>query len=255
MNEVSGSGRLVAELARDAQDVLACQRLRWQVFAGELGARIDGGPLQADCDRFDAYADHLLVRDRDSGRVVACARLLDRSAAMRAGGFYSALEFDISAILALPGRLLELGRTCVDPDWRDGRAIAELWRGIARQIVRRRAEYLFGCASVDLGGGWAQATAIARHVLSGHAASPGWRVRPYRPVPKREDPAPGPVAMPALLRAYLSLGAQVCGEPAWDPDFHCIDLFVLLPIAQMHPRYRRRFLGAGHGAAAAAGYR
>jgi putative hemolysin len=228
-------------LADGADEVAAAQRLRHSVFATELGATLHSPVPGLDVDDLDDYCDHLIVRDDSSGEVVGTYRMLPPPAAARAGRRYADGEFDLSALDPLRALLVETGRSCVHPEHRTGAVINLIWAGIARYLQVRGYRWLGGCASVPLdaaGPVWAQ-------VRAKHMSPPAMRVRPWLPVPSLPcSPAASRVAMPPLLRGYLRLGAWVCGEPAYDPDFGVTDLFVLLSMDRIHPRYRRHFLGA-----------
>src|SRR5688572_9970296 len=142
--------RFIARIAGSEEDVMDSLRLRYRVFGQELGARLETGAAGVDADHFDIYCRHLVVRDRISQRMVASTRLLSDAGAREAGGFYSESEFDLSAISRLPSRKLEVGRTCVDPEFRNGAVIATLWSKLMETVVRERHDYLFGCASIGL---------------------------------------------------------------------------------------------------------
>ena len=163
-------------------------------------------------------------------------------AARLAGRFYSEGEFDLEMTRSLPGRVMEIGRTCVHPDYRSGAVIALLWSGIAGYINAEGYDYLFGCASIGLEDGGAAAHAILDTIRDKHLAPSYQRVRPYQSLPAADAPATGRVRMPPLLKAYLSLGAKACGEPYWDREFNCADVFMLLNVSDLHPRYARHFL-------------
>ena len=122
---------LVVGFASSFAEIREAQRLRYQVFAGEMGAHLHTPMPGLDYDQFDAYCRHLLVRDSATGQVVGYTRLLTAEQAQQAGGFYSQTEFDIRPILQLPGRFMEVGRTCIHPDYRNGATIATLWSGLA----------------------------------------------------------------------------------------------------------------------------
>jgi putative hemolysin len=247
--------RFAVGFAQTPEEVLESQRLRYRIFAGELGAQIDGGEAGVDRDSFDPWCRHLLVRDSQSGEVIACTRILTDAQAPDAGGFYSAGEFDLAMIDSLPGRVMEIGRTCVDARYRNGAVIATLWQGIASHVTANGFDYLFGCASIGLEDGGAQAHSILRQIRAKHLSPEYQRVRPYYPLPALDGPAAERAKMPPLLKAYLSLGAKACGEAYWDRDFNCADVFMLLDVSHLHPRYARHFLeraattepaGAGH---------
>ncbi|KUM79185.1 GNAT family N-acetyltransferase [Streptomyces curacoi] len=233
--------RYTVGLARDEEDVRAAQRLRHDVFAGEMGALLATPQPGHDIDAFDAYCDHLLVREEVSGQVVGTYRLLPPERAAVAGRLYSEGEFDLSRIDALRPNLVEVGRSCVHPDHRDGAVIGLIWAGIARYMVDRGHEWLAGCCSIPLADGGTLAAATWDRVQDRHLAPEEYRVRPLRPWTPGEPPA-GRTELPALLRGYLRLGAWVCGEAAHDPEFGVADLYVLLSMRRVNPRYLRHFL-------------
>ncbi|MER6710200.1 MULTISPECIES: GNAT family N-acyltransferase [unclassified Streptomyces] len=233
--------RYTVTLARNEEDVRAAQRLRHDVFAGEMGALLTGSQPGLDVDPFDAYCDHLLVREETTGQVVGTYRLLPPERAAVAGRLYSEGEFELSSLAGIRPELVEVGRSCVHPDHRDGAVISLIWAGIARYMVDRGHEWLAGCCSVPLADGGTLASATWDRVSAKHLAPEEYRVRPLLPW----IPGPAPAArveLPALLRGYLRLGAWVCGEPAHDPDFGVADLYVLLPMSRVNPRYLRHFL-------------
>ena len=232
---------LVARVTRETHEVLEAQRLRYEVFAEEMGARLPSAAGRLDVDRFDAHCAHLLVREGADGRVVACARLLSGADAMGAGGFYSQQEFDLTRALMLPGRLLEVGRTCVAKDRRDGATLSALWTGLAREAVARGADHLIGCASVPFDPE-TEALGPLRAALRGHWAPESARVFPRRPVPRDPEGAARDAALPPLLAAYLRLGAKIGGEPSWDPEFGVADFFVIVSVERLAARYARRFI-------------
>ncbi|NUP39287.1 MAG: GNAT family N-acetyltransferase [Streptomyces sp.] len=230
-------------LARDEADVRAAQRLRYEVFAGEMGALLSTPQPGHDIDAFDAYCDHLLVREETTGQVVGTYRLLPPERAAVAGRLYSEGEFDLTALDAIRPGLVEVGRSCVHPDHRDGAVISLIWAGIARYMVDHGHEWLAGCCSVPLADGGALASATWEKVRGKHLAPEEYRVRPLLPwVPDGATPAAASAELPALLRGYLRLGAWVCAQPAHDPDFGVADLYVLLSMRRVNPRYLRHFL-------------
>lgn len=233
--------RFQVSFAASDAEVMESQKLRYRIFAGELGADIDGGEHAIDCDEYDRWCRHLLVRETATGRLIACTRILTDDQAPNAGGFYSSGEFDLAMLDSLPGRVMEIGRTCVDAEYRNGAVIACLWQGIAAHVTSHGFDYLFGCASIGLEDGGAIAHAILRQVRSQHMAPDYQHVRPYYPMPAPDGSPAERVRFPPLLKAYLSLGAKACGEPYWDRDFNCADLFMLLNVSELNPRYARHF--------------
>jgi putative hemolysin len=235
---------LEVRLAECAAEIRQAQRLRYAVFAEELGARIAGAAQGLDRDRFDPFCDHLIVRERTQGRVVGTYRILPPAQRRRAGGWYCAGEFDVTRLQAFGDRTVEIGRACVDPAYRSGHAISLLWAGLLRYVLERGCQYVIGCASIGTGDGGHIAASLCRRLLQEHLAPPEWRVAPRRAFVLEgwRDIADAP--MPALLKGYLRLGAQVCGEPAWDGDFDTADLLMVLPLARTNPRYVDRLLRA-----------
>jgi len=234
--------RYTVTLARDEADVLAAQRLRHDVFAGEMGALLTTPQPGLDIDPFDAYCDHLLVRDTVTGQVVGTYRLLPPERAVIAGRLYSESEFDLGPLAGIRSGLVEVGRSCVHPDHRDGAVIGLIWAGIARYMVDGGHEWLAGCCSIPLADGGTLAAGTWDRVREKYLAPEEYRVRPLLPWNPEGIQRPARTELPALLRGYLRLGAWVCAEPAHDPDFGVADLYVLLPMHRVNSRYLRHFL-------------
>lgn len=234
----------IVELAAGTEAIRESQALRYDVFAREGGARLHNTRPGLDDDYLDSFCDHLLVRDQTSGQVVASTRILGHEMAAIAGGFYSAGEFDLSQVLRQPGRFMEIGRTCVHADYRNGIAIMHLWQGIAAYLAEHRYDYLMGCASICLKAGDRQAQAILHQLRHQHLSEESMRVTPLQAYPTAPVDVGAKVSMPPLIKAYLRVGAKVCGEPYWDKDFNVADVFVLMPAAQIAERYARHFMQA-----------
>jgi len=231
-------------VARDTEEVRAAQRLRYQVFAEEMGATVHGDAPGVETDPFDEFCDHLVVRDDRTGEVVGTYRMLPPERAGDAGRLYSETEFDLSALDDLRPSLVETGRSCVHRDHRNGAVVSLVWAGIARYMLLHGHTWLAGCASVPLDDGGRLAAKVWDEVSAKNMAGTDTRVQPYLPW----DPEPverghrGP--LPPLLKGYLRLGAKVCGPPAHDPEFGVADFFVLLDFTAIDQRYLRFFLGA-----------
>ncbi len=232
---------LVVALAASEEDVRASQALRYHVFATEMGAQVHGDS-DLDADSYDPYCHHLLVRDTATGQVVGSTRMLLDSDAVRAGGYYSESEFDIAAIRRLKGRFMEIGRTCIRFDYRTGSAIGVLWSGLAQFMAVHEIDYMMGCASIGMTDGGYQAQAIMRRLRDRFMSAESLRVVPKRGLPDLDGELPTQFSLPPLLKAYLHLGVQVCGEPYWDEAFNVADVFVLLDLNKANPRYVRHFL-------------
>jgi putative hemolysin len=243
---------LSLRLARDARDLRAAQRLRYEVFVTELGA---DGPLvdhaeRLERDEFDPHFDHLLLIDsrRDPGLlqdVVGVYRLLPPERMAAAGRYYSEAEFDLSALKGAGRRLLERGRSCVHRDMRGGAAMFLLWNGLAEYVLERRIEVMFGPASFH--GTDARALAQPLSFLHHFHRSPEALRVSARPEQRQEmdllpreavDRAVAMAGIPALIKAYLRLGGHV-SDGAWiDRDFNTLDVCLVMDTARMSVRHR-----------------
>ena len=234
---------LHVSVARDEEDIRAAQRLRYRVFAEEMQARLHSDEAGLDVDPFDRFCRHLIVRDRRNDQVVACMRVLLDTDARRAGSFYSETEFELGSLITAPGRVMEIGRVCVHADYRGGIVVSMLWAGLARFFQVTEFKRMIGCASIPMLGDGANAMAAFATLAERYMAPEEFRVRPKLPLPLRDGPVP-PARIPSLLLAYMRLGAKICGEPCWDPDFNVADVVVVLDPAELRQRYAKRFLKA-----------
>jgi putative hemolysin len=230
-------------VASGSDEVVAAQRLRHQVFAEEMGAKLDSPVAGLDVDRFDEHCDHLVVRDDNTGEIVGTYRMLPPERASAAGGLYSETEFDLTALAGVRGSLVETGRSCVHPDHRSGAVVSLVWAGIGRYMLLAGHRYLAGCASVPLADGGSVAAGVWDLVLAKHYAAEESRVEPRNPWRTEGIPRPARSVLPPLLKGYIRLGAKVCGPPAHDPDFGVADFFTLLDLQQVDERYLKFFLG------------
>jgi putative hemolysin len=250
-DEGAGGDRsgIVVGWARHQDEVRQAQRLRHQVFAGEMGARLSGPLPGHDIDLFDDYCEHLLVRDRESGAVIGTYRVLTPEQAARVGSFYADLEFDLTRLRGLRSRMVELGRSCVHPDHRHGGVILALWGALSQFMQRNRLEIMIGCASIPM---------LHQGMVSAHAAAGIWhqlrhkhlapldcQVLPRLALPIHDFDESLRVEPPALIKGYLRLGAKLLGPPAWDPDFNTADLPMMMRTQDLPARYLRHFLGSG----------
>ncbi len=253
--EQAGSGKqrqaLEVVWARTEEDVRAAQRLRYDIFAGEMGARLSvppGSPEGHDIDLFDPYCEHLLVRlgptDGEPGEVIGTYRVLTPDSAKRIGGLYSETEFDLTRLRPLRSKMVELGRSCVHPDHRNGGAIMALWGALAEFMVRNDLDTMIGCASISMRDGGHVAASLWEQLRHTHLAPIDVQVMPRLPLPVEELDHNLQVDPPALIKGYLRCGAKILGAPAWDPDFNTADLPMMMRIADLPARYRRHFLGA-----------
>lgn len=251
------SGPFEVRLARDEGEVRAAQALRYRVFVEEMGAEVDSAchAARRDVDRFDAVCDHLLVlRHGEAGAaaVLGCYRLLRHDVATRHGGFYTAGEFAIGPLARDGRRICEVGRSCVDPAWRQGAVVQLLWRGIAEYLEDHAIDLLFGCASLP--GTDPEALAPALTWLHHHHRAPvAMRPRALRhryvrldrmPI-DRVDPATAQRMLPPLVKGYLRLGGMIGDGAVIDHAFGTTDVCVVLPTDRIAARYRRHYASAG----------
>ncbi len=241
--------RIEAVWARHADQVKQAQRLRYRVFADEMGARLSPPPGTEpglDADRFDAHCEHLLVQTVETADAPSCVvgtyRVLTPVAAGRAGGLYSDAEFDLSRLEALRPRIAELGRSCTDPDYRTGGVILMLWGALAHFMLRNGLDVTVGCASIPMHDGGHTAASLWHQLRQTDAAPEELSARPRLPLPVDALRTDLEVSPPALIKGYLKCGGKVLGPPAWDPDFGTADLPMMMNLADLPAAYRRRFL-------------
>ena len=235
--------KFTLSMARTDAETEEAQRLRYKVFAEEMGARLTSADEGIDRDIFDPYCEHLLVRDNSDNKVIGTYRILPPDRARTICGYYSDTEFDLVRLDHLRDRMVEVGRSCVHRNYRDGATIAQLWSGLADYMVKHKHEYLIGCASISMGDGGHYAASIYHKLSKLYAAPAEYRVFPRCPLPLESLNATLDVTIPPLIKGYLRLGAYIGGEPAWDPDFNTADLFILLPMSRLNVKYARHFMG------------
>ena len=244
------NGPLEVRLATDERELKAAQKLRYRVFYEEMQAAPSEAMRRAarDFDAYDDVADHLLVLDhsrvgRDE-RVVGTYRLIRRHAARQVGRFYTSDEYDIAPLAAMKGEILELGRSCVDGDYRNRRVMDLLWRGIAAYIGIHDVQVMFGCASFPT-------ARVEDHTLPlaylHHNHTAPAEICPVA-VPSRHvdmnlraadsiDPRRGLASLPPLIKGYLRLGGFVGAGAVVDRQFNSVDVCVVVETARLSNRY------------------
>ncbi|MCK8783253.1 GNAT family N-acetyltransferase [Roseomonas sp. NAR14] len=248
------SGRLGVRVAASEAEIDAGQALRYRVFYEEMGALPDDEARRTrrDRDEFDAVADHLVVVDHALGEgpesVIGTYRLIRRAAADRIGRFYSASEYDLAPLLAFPGEVLELGRSCIATGYRQGKAMQLMWRGIAAYVFKHRIDLMFGCASLP--GTDPDALApVLTYLRAQHLAPPALRPRalPELYVPMdRLDPATLDMRavtaeLPPLVKGYLRLGGFVGDGAVIDRQFNTTDVCVLVKTDLVTESYYKHY--------------
>src|SRR5271154_1736123 len=241
---VSAPAHYAARLACNAAEIRAAQALRFEVFNLELNEGLAQSYASGlDEDPFDAVCDHLIVEHKPSRQIVGTYRLQTGMNAAAKLGYYGAQEFEFQPYEVFRKKIIELGRACVHIQHRNLVVLGMLWKGIADYAWQNRARYLLGCSSItslDPAVGASAYTELCRKNL----ASAEWRTRPLPEYDSPLDRLSGEeVKIPKLLRAYLSIGAKICGPPALDKNFKTIDFLTMLDLEKLPPLTRQRFLG------------
>ena len=179
----------------------------------------------------------------DTLKVVGTYRALPPHQAARIGRLYAESEFDVSRLTHLRPKMVEVGRSCVHPDYRSGAVIMSLWAGLAAYMKHNGYETMLGCASVAMVDGGHYAANLYCALRDTAMTAPEYHAFPHTPLPVDELRTGADVAPPPLVKGYLRLGAKICGAPAWDPDFNCADFLTLLRLSEINARYARHFLG------------
>lgn len=248
------AGHLQIRLAETSEEVAAAQALRYRVFYKDMSAQAteEMRSLGRDFDRFDEFCDHLLVIDRSLGDgdvgVVGTYRIMRRHAAQRCGRFYTSDEYDISPLIAYPGEIMELGRSCVHPDYRTGVTMSLLWRGIAEYSLYHRVEFMFGCASLPGTDPYENRLPLAylhRFHLAPKAIRPraveGRMVDMGSLVAPGEDVRAGRQMLPPLIKGYLRLRGYVGDGAVIDREFGTTDVCIVVKTARVAEKYSRHY--------------
>jgi L-ornithine Nalpha-acyltransferase len=244
------AGNLEVKLASNLTELDAAMRLRFEVFNLELQEGLFSSYDRGyDTDAYDAYCDHLIVKDLTSGEVVGTYRLLRGSQAERHIGFYSENEFDLGSLKRLNGEILELGRSCIAATHRSFTTLNLLWSAIAKYASDRALGHLFGCASLHVSEA-SDVRPVYSYLRANHFAPEKYRVYPVESCRMMigED-AEGPIDSRAvlsklspILKGYLRTGAMICGAPAYDAEFGTADVLVILEMEKMAGRYKQRYV-------------
>jgi putative hemolysin len=245
-------------LAQSEDEVRRAQQLRFEVFNLELGEGLaESYASGLDVDPFDEFCDHLIVQELATSEIVGTYRLQTGQLAAVNLGYYSEREFDFSPYEPFRCETIELGRACVHADHRNFNLLHLLWRGIAGYAVDRDARFLIGCSSISSQEPIDGLDAYTE--LKHHLVEPELRTQPrpaFRVVADKYDlswcktctvqelPAPTTTtgASSRLLRAYLAIGAKICGPPAIDREFGTIDFLTLLDLHALPAIVRAHFL-------------
>ncbi|MBD3426287.1 MAG: GNAT family N-acetyltransferase [Candidatus Omnitrophica bacterium] len=244
--------KFLVKLAENHEEIEEVQRLRYEVFNIEQGRGLEQAEKYGiDFDEYDEYCLHLMVIKKNPHAVIGTYRAHLGCIANSAKGFYSSREYNIKGLYSIADKCLELGRSCVSPEYRTGSAVALLWGAITELLKRARLTYMLGCVSLDETNpkiGWALYDYLVERCppYSGATAYPRPGFRLERP-PKKEiqkvlsDEKKLKRHIPPIFKGYLRLGASICGEPALDREFGTIDFFILVDIRNVPERYIRHF--------------
>ena len=256
------AGNQIIRLATSANELDAAQALRYRVFYDEMGAH----PLpemeikRRDFDRYDTACEYLIVVDQKrphDTQVVGTYRIMRREHARAVGGFYSGSEYDISKLTSFPGVIMELGRSCVDAEYRERATMNLLWRGIAEYLNAHSVDLMFGCASLQ-GTDPEKLAMQLSYLYHYHLAPDAVRTRalPERYtnmnlLPKEAiDPKRTLASLPPLLKGYLRVGAFVGDGAVIDHQFNTTDVCIIVKTDQIAGRYTRHYdLAERHGTA------
>ena len=258
------TGSIEVRLAQSAEEIKAAQALRYHVFYEEMGAKPSAEieALKLDFDKYDEHCDHLLVLDhmrKGKSPVIGTYRLIRRAAAAKCGGFYSSSEYDISPLMAYPGEILELGRSCIDAEYRTGAVMQILWRGLTAYVFEHDVTLMFGCASLP--GTDPKALAVPLSYMHHfHLAPPALRAKalPDRYVdmailPREAfdanaafdgiklDPRGGGNSLPPLLKGYIRVGGFFGDGAVIDHEFNTTDVCIIVKTDLITRRYVKHY--------------
>jgi len=237
-------GSFLVKTVDHPSELAAVLRLRHEVFHKEfLGEKL---PLEIDMDDYDALGDHLIIMDQEKKKIVGTYRLI---CSKFSPSFYSTSEFELSQFLKEPSVKLELSRACIHQDYRTGAVINLLWRGLVQYLQTVKADYLFGCASIRTMES-EEVNAILAYLSNRGYLNEQYAIRPHADykmhgvlssAAPEEVVAKGKGLIPPLLSSYLRAGAKVCGEPALDRSFQCVDFFTILKMDEVTKIYEKRY--------------
>lgn len=249
------SGNLEVRLAGTFAEMDEAMRLRYEVFNLELMEGLESSYDKGyDSDAYDAYCDHLIVRDLDLNRVVGTYRLLKRSRAERNIGFYSENEFDLRNLKKFSGEFMELGRSCIAGSHRSFSTINLLWAAIGRYAIDNNVSFMFGCGSLHCSS-VEEIQPLYTYLRERHLAPENFRVHPLESCRMNvledhvleEEPRRILRRLTPMMKGYLRAGAMIGGAPAYDAEFGTADLLVLLEVDKMTERYKHHYVCEAQG--------
>ncbi|GMG81898.1 GNAT family N-acetyltransferase [Paralimibaculum aggregatum] len=237
------AGKFRARIAQGAEDIRACQRLRYLTFIEERGLASSADPHGLDADEFDPACSHLMVEETASGQLVCCFRMLPLESGSEIGRSYSAKYYELSNLATFPGRMVEMGRFCIHPAWRDPNILRVAWGAMTAYVDREKVELLFGCSSFY--GNDAETYADAFALLKEkHIAPKRWLPRVKAPKVfrfarafrlRKPDLKLALKRMPPLLRTYLTMGGWVSDHAVIDTELNTLHVFTGVEIGKVPP--------------------
>ncbi len=239
------AGRYTARFATTAAEVDTVLKLRFEVFNLEMKEGLDKSfETGRDLDGFDPHCHHMLVVDRHEGQVVGTYRMQTAEMALEGAGFYSAGEFDLTAIpRPIREHSMEVGRACIHADHRNRQVLFLLWRCLAGYVMSTKKRYFFGCSSINSQDP-DEGLALHSQLSQAGQVQDEFSVPPLPALECASEtpwPADQKVDVPALFRTYLRYGAKVCSPPAIDREFKTIDFLILLDTHTLSDRSRKIF--------------
>ena len=227
--------------ASNAEDIKRVQRFRFKVFSEDYTPQFPQAHLGLDQDVFDPICDHLLIFESATQEIVGCYRIIPPSAAQEIGSMYCDSLFDLTPLQAIRGKMVEMDRSCIAKNYRNGSIILLMWKLIFNYLKQHDYEYIIGCSSMSIEDGGHAAVALYQQLIEAQHFSADYIIHANTPIDLDISPAKGKVSIPPILKGYLNVGAKVCSEPAFDPLFNTADFLTILKVCEMKPKYAQRF--------------
>jgi len=230
------------EWTRDPQTIEDVQRFRHKIFQGEFSIVFPDNSRGMDVDEFDHVCDHLVVREMSGNQIVGTYRLITPDAAKKIGSMYCDSLFDLTPVNHLRDSIVEIDRSCIDKDFRNGYTILLLWKEIYKFIKNSNHQYIMGCSSISMSDGGLLASKVNQQLIEMNRISDQIKIKAKYPVKLSFPTVHNDVSIPAILKGYLNVGATICSEPGIDPLFSTADYLTILKMSDMNPKYVKRFL-------------
>jgi putative hemolysin len=230
------------EWTKDPRVIEDVQRFRFKVFVEEFSITFTDNFHDMDIDDFDQVCDHLVVRETTENSIVGTYRLITPAAAKKIGSMYCDSLFDLSPIHHLRDQIVEIDRSCIDKQFRNGYTILLLWKEIYKFILNSSHQYIMGCSSISLADGGLLASNVHQQLIAMNRFSNKLKIKSKHPIQLSENLAHNDMSIPAILKGYLNVGASICSEPGVDPLFNTVDYLTILKMTDMNSKYVKRFL-------------